>query len=111
MVTCEIKICATEKTRSPWVRYDRRPCRDPVSLVLVFLHRQMHERKRRDGLPTEALLDERGDVREVVLVCEGRETVWADDSRELGLSTLLDLRVRRHSDVEGLQSGERLGVV
>ena len=65
----------------------------------------MHERKRHNRLPTETLLDERGNVREVILVCEGRETVWADYSRELGLSTLLDFGIGCHSDVEGLQSG------
>ena len=69
----------------------------------------MHERKRHNRLPTETLLDERGNVREVILVCEGRETVWADYSRELGLGPLLDLGIGCHSDVEGLQSGQRLG--
>lgn len=68
----------------------------------------MYERQWHDGPPAETLLDERADVREIVLVCEGRETVWPYNGIELDLGALLDFRVGRHGYVERLQRGECL---
>ena len=81
-----------------------------MPLVHVVLDQHVRHREWSEQAPAQALLDQRGEVRGGLLVCDGGEGVCADKRVDLEARAGLHVRVEGHGEDEGLENRGELEV-
>ena len=94
--------------RPPYVDHNGGAGRDEVPIILVIRDAASRYAQRRRIVPPQELFHHRVYIGKRIAVCEGRESVGADDAVEFGSSFLLDFGVEGERRKEALQGGKLL---